>query len=404
MKKITLFLIQVALCFTTMAQWDNCPWQYWRHFQDESGFDLNSVSFSNTQVGFLASEEGVWKSVNSGLDWEKVPQFGNNEFYYSHFITEQVGFLAGPGYLYRTSNGGDSWANVGISEVNFTVIENSKRINGTNVVFALGDRRDDTQGFEENHHVIYMSTDEGSSWTEVYLAPGFSVFDNASSADGVLFFLNAGDVYEFDSESVSGPELLYEAPNLYRDINDIHFVSSTEGWMVEDSAYFHKTVDGGDSWSTYVIPGLKSYTSSIVFTSELNGYALGNYDYQTADGGVSWVEADPIGGVQAQSSYFFNDTLGIQIGKYGFCTTYEEILPEELATGIAEFVQLDLGVYPNPSSDGVFYSERYLDHWSVWNSTGELINEGDALRIDLSDQHNGVYFLMSSEGRVKLVK
>ena len=62
-----------------------------------------------------------------------------------------------------------------------------------------------------------------------------------------------------------------------------------------------------------------------------------------------------------------------------------------------------VSIYPNPTSDGVFHMEERTS-WSVINSLGNYIAEGNSKTIDLTNQSEGVYFLKCNGSVHKIIK
>jgi len=78
------------------------------------------------------------------------------------------------------------------------------------------------------------------------------------------------------------------------------------------------------------------------------------------------------------------------------------------ATGISEFTENDIDIYPNPSN-GIFNIEGFSPNASmaIFNAFGEEIMSNDLIhtgKIDLSNQPNGVYFLRIETPNGSLVK
>tara|TARA_B100000809_G_scaffold54621_1_gene50277 strand:+ start:9309 stop:10070 length:762 start_codon:yes stop_codon:yes gene_type:complete len=64
----------------------------------------------------------------------------------------------------------------------------------------------------------------------------------------------------------------------------------------------------------------------------------------------------------------------------------------EASLGVNDYKQTTNGVYPVPSSDGIFNLKEKAA-WSVHAITGALIAQGNGTKIDISNAPNGVYIL-----------
>jgi len=86
---------------------------------------------------------------------------------------------------------------------------------------------------------------------------------------------------------------LPNAPVAFRH-EDVHFLSSSLGWVSNNQGEIHKTTDGGDSWvqQLQIDPNIRS----IHFVNESIGLAGtiegGELLYRTTDGGDNWISID----------------------------------------------------------------------------------------------------------------
>ena len=86
-----------------------------------------------------------------------------------------------------------------------------------------------------------------------------------------------------------GWSYLPNAPTASR-IDDIYFVNTDTGVIVDSYGRFYKTEDGGDTWSLKFYPG--NYMRSVEFLNDSVGFAGSLYGnlYKTTNGGDSWTE------------------------------------------------------------------------------------------------------------------
>ena len=98
-------------------------------------------------------------------------------------------------------------------------------------------------------------------------------------------------------------------------LGNVFFTDASHGWACGDtqagnSIALH-TTDGGVNWNP-VAAGVFSHPCSIYFTDANHGY-VGGYDtiYKTIDGGGTWTKyVIGTGTLIASSIYFYNDTIG----------------------------------------------------------------------------------------------
>jgi len=73
----------------------------------------HSVQMLTSRLGFLAAEDGVWRTGDCGRTWERISRLKG--IVRVHFLDERQGFAAGaPKKALRTSDGGQSWRDLEI--------------------------------------------------------------------------------------------------------------------------------------------------------------------------------------------------------------------------------------------------------------------------------------------------
>jgi endoglucanase len=98
------------------------------------------------------------------------------------------------------------------------------------------------------------------------------------------------------------------------------------------------------------------------------------------------------GQVKAQAAYVYLMTAVIDA--FG---------PKGTITGINKQVDSQITIYPNPSNDVFQISKKVA--WSIYNSVGQKIKEGNSNKVDLSAHPTGVYIFETIDGlQKKLIK
>jgi hypothetical protein len=73
-----------------------------------------ALTFVDEQTGWLATEEGVWGTVDGGRKWTRLAKLPGLEAI--HFLNKNRGFAAGyPKAAYETSDGGKTWAQIEVA-------------------------------------------------------------------------------------------------------------------------------------------------------------------------------------------------------------------------------------------------------------------------------------------------
>ncbi len=235
----------------------------WQSLTTNSTFNLNSIHFPTSSVGFACGERGtVLKTTDSGENWSALIVPDSVSFNDIYFTSEFSGFVVGEkGKIYGTADGGNSWVSVK-SPVTETLFGIAVLSNGT--AFIVGSKGN-----------ILQSTDNGMNWIRV----------NSFSS-----------------------ELLY----------GIHFLDDTQGFIVGWNGTILQTLDGGRNWNR--LPQFTDkYIRDIWFIDQTTGFTCGAGGelFRTQDKGLTWtkVETKLISGLV--SMYFADNKRGFIVSNKG---------------------------------------------------------------------------------------
>lgn len=79
---------------------------------------LYDINFINRKTGFIVGWKGtILKTTDRGITWIKIKSFTNKYLKSIDFFDEDIGLIVGGNLVYRTDNGGKSWDRINISEV-----------------------------------------------------------------------------------------------------------------------------------------------------------------------------------------------------------------------------------------------------------------------------------------------
>ncbi len=246
---------------------------------------LYAVYFVDANNGYAVGAAGtVIKTIDGGSTWTTAASAGAANLNAVYFIDANNGWVAGVDGIYRTINGATSWV-LQTAAIQFEFI-----------VFTP----DGSTGFAgANNGTLYWSIDGGSTWN---LHP--ATFDGTPIVsiefiDNNTGFLvtQGGDVYNTIDGGASWTALNSVPPQM-GDIRDSSWVDSLHGWVIGGGAReLAYTTDGGNNWT--LGPNVVSFDYNAVhFTTTLNGYLVddsGNIR-QTTDGGLTWVIVGNAGG------------------------------------------------------------------------------------------------------------
>jgi photosystem II stability/assembly factor-like uncharacterized protein len=135
---------------------------------------------------------------------------------------------------------------------------------------------------------------------------------------------NDGAIYHTTDK---GDSWVAQTSGVEDDLEKVTFMDPDTGWVGTDNGSILRTMDGGETWTEYSFADLTphisySYFRSMVFTSSEVGHVIaGKYKYhyvfKTTDGGETWVITDSLADGSRQSWYdvsFFDENHGAIVG------------------------------------------------------------------------------------------
>jgi photosystem II stability/assembly factor-like uncharacterized protein len=234
-----------------------------------------------------------------------------------YFIDSKRGWVGGDGgFLSRTDDGGQSWVRQSVST--------TAAIN--DIYF-----RDKEAGFFLAGNSIFVTRDNGSTWTQLKIFSG----EEFDGADIELYSLRFSSKKKgWAVGSVSKRDRVVDSVLVYTDdggetwrrqrapsrleLIHIDFVSDKRGWIVGDGGTILFTRDGGQSW-TKQNAGVNTTLYHVDFRDDRNGWVVGERGMllRTADGGETWTLVPTDVKVTLLSVQFLNDDEGWAIGRGG---------------------------------------------------------------------------------------
>ncbi|MBE2227903.1 MAG: T9SS type A sorting domain-containing protein [Ignavibacteria bacterium] len=223
-----------------------------------SWIDLNqssiqSVCFADLNTGYAVGfNSKILKTTDAGATWELqfVSMYGN-KFNSVSFRNSQTGFIAGgkmtepySGVIYKTINGGSSWFEVSpsTSDIDFRSIT----FPSTETGYAVGGYEYGSSG------VIYKTTTGGESWVQQGIVnkdlnsihfwdtqTGYTVGES-----GIILKTTNGSAIWNSQVSSSN-----------KDLNSVYFLQDNLGFTVGLSGSVQKTVNGGVFGPPFAVAG-----------------------------------------------------------------------------------------------------------------------------------------------------
>jgi len=261
--------------------------------------------FTGSNIGYICGDFGtIRKTVDSGSKWISM-LYGTstvNGLYGIHFIDESQGWVVGKdGRVLKTINGGMLWS--------------TKTISGVSTLYSVYFVNSSTGWVVGSGGKVYKTTDGGDNWTDQSGATPNdlkSVYFVDSSTGWVVG--NSGTILKTtdsgETWNIAGTGIGSENLNKIK-----FFFGETIGFVVS-SGTIYRTTDRGDNWSVVFSTDKNIY--DISFVNSNNGYACGEQGLiiKTTNGGSSWVSVSTTT-ENFYSLYFYNSNSGFIFGSKG---------------------------------------------------------------------------------------
>lgn len=386
----------------------------WQEVSNGAYINLISIDFPTSEKGFITGTGGLFKTMNSGQQWDYIEAEELDYIVDAHFIGPETGFaMDSEGTIYRTSDAGESW----------TLQHQDDKAQSYNAIymaspmlgFAVGG------GYSSNNTwSMALRTTDGENWTNLPISHVKPLQD--------VYFINTSEGFICGDEgtllytSNSGNNWSLKIMDTTYKLIDINFLNQNIGFMVgikAGSSIVYRTTDGGNSWHEFFQPlDLKSNEkiNAVRFADTVNGFVVGSNGliYKTIDGGESWFRARKI------TNNFLNDVYP-RGGFDGFITgTGGTILRMDPVVGIDPLASEEshsFSIYPNPASGTT--TLHFTLHASlftvidIYGIDGKKIYEIDRglkdrgnheIQIDLQHLPEGVYLISIMSGQSRMTE
>lgn len=389
--KNSIFAI-CLLCIISLIQSVSFSQSVWttQYLNNVGGNQMRRIQFINQNTGWSCGGNGTLiKTTNGGDTWIATSTGSTAYLTCLYFVDENTGWIgSSQSVIKKTTNGGVSWYSAPLQTTDFSAD-----------FFFLNAQT----GFVTSHDSkIHKTTNGGTSW-DLLIA--------SSNAYGQIQFFDA------DNGVVVAPSYFAKTSNggltwnriLYDGVNQaMVFLNQQTGW-VTGTASLRKTIDGGNTWSTYSLPIQTPY--ALKFFNENIGWCVGQNSNngviaRTLNGGVNWtVQSTEPGNVYWDMS-FVNQAKGWASGNAIISGTQNGNLTAigQTSTTLPEAFSLSQN-YPNPFNPATIISFNIKNatfaSLKVYDMTGKevksLLNENIAagsfeVSFNASELNSGVYF------------
>ena len=313
--------------------------------------DFSDVFFTSEKKGYVTANRVVFKTSNSGINWQKLQNFPSSTYIAGiksiTFIDSLIGFIGGPPCrIVKTTDAGDSWQITNVSGLSDTMgaITRIFFINST-TGWAVNDRGG-----------IINTTDVGGNWF-AQLSAGISVIFRSvyfiDSANGWTANLNARPFKTSDS----GINWIQQSQLSIGFSRDVFFKNHQNGFLLE-SDKLYKTTDEGNTFN--LIPDITGYGVAARFShyGDSTIFITGYKTYRSVDGGESWYSYPELDLTKLSGLSLLNSGLGYAVGDMGLILRYFDSTYTPV-----EFISFSANV-----NDGNVYL--------IWTTATETNNQG----------------------------
>ena len=205
---------------------------HWKRLFDFPG-DGKCVRMLSQNIVLVGAEAGtIYRSTDTGDSWVKINTGVSANMWSMSFNDTNLGYVTSGGTLLRTINGGLSWDKLNINDSG----------NLLDVSFA-----DSLYGLTVGNNGLFLTTDGGATWANVSSTPAYccKMFDRKKMIVGqelgpIKISKDGGNSWQ--NSTIFGVASWY----VFR----ISFADAQTGYAVGSAGSIYKSTNGGDSWNS----------------------------------------------------------------------------------------------------------------------------------------------------------
>ena len=348
-QKLIFILQLLAISIPLSAQWSVI----------NRDIEIRKILFINDSIGYLVGSHDVYKTTNSGKDWNNILTTTDDVLNSISFPNDSIGYIGGAdthwarNRIYKTTDAGLTW-NI------YTLPTHLGYLPGLDdICFINSDTGFVTSGIGYNE--FFKTTDGGISWTRILM---FGELTNFFKLNDSTVYVTGGSKLMKTNDFGKTWNAIYIYP-FYDDalgvgISSCFFINESVGFLV-GCDFMHnyvsivlKTIDGGMTWQYQDFFNCRGFTTSfnsVYFTSDSIGYVCGDCGIimKTKDQGKTW-KLFQMSNAQFYSTYFTNINTGYVGGG--------DFLLKTTNSGGDSFQPFELEgqkyfIYPNPFHDNI---------------------------------------------------
>lgn len=328
--KQTLLITLASLLFSLSLQ------SQWVQISQIGTNELRGVKFFNEHTGIIVGQGGIWRSINSGVNWTQVLSGQNlNSLSFPNDIT---GFAVGDsGKIHKTTDGGLSW----FEQVSNTV-NNLYGVSFYNLSYGY---------IVGQNGIIIRTTNSGTIWYQNSnpLTQDLNCVQMVTN-NSTAIAVGSSSTEIYCSTANGGTNWIYSLMIPNNSLYSLNHIPGLPGNIVAvgGNGRIRRSTNYGGSW-TLITGGGTQTLNEVFFINSTTGYIVGNIGtiLKTSNSGINWSSENSNTTFGLQSVYFINPGTGWIVGNIGIV----------LRTGIPVSVQNNNEVpkefklyqnYPNP--------------------------------------------------------
>jgi len=350
--------------------------------QGESWEPINNGVENSTFYSFIVngdeiyagySNGGIYYSPNNGASWENKSN-GISTVYFQDFVIYNSKVYAGGSSLYETSDAGDNWIEVVIPGLGVNGIRSMTIKDDVFYVAGLG--------------VVYVSTDNLTSWNTYFMDNMASIVSMNSYGDSVYLTTSLGTYYYTNDNGINWIKI--ENTNTSSFAHNVFF--SDTKIMMSTVEGIYESFDMGVTWSINNT-GLKAVQITALNSSANFLYSGTDNQgmFRSANNGQNWVMINS--GLNGNNSHSISDILLIGDDVY-------------IATGDGVYQSFNTGdnweqkFYPGLNmsankiayADGVFATAVSASGIYISTDNAETWTQAQNIGLDLDTSYESLIF------------
>jgi photosystem II stability/assembly factor-like uncharacterized protein len=290
----------------------------WNVLPTNTTENLYGVSFKDVNNGLIVSRMGtILRTTDSGISWYKQESGTYNDLYKISFDNNGNGLIVGElGIILKTSDGGETWVR---EESGTSANLNAISFNDS-IAIAVGE-----YGTVVRKGDIDTSKVE-TSWTSQFNNSSI-FFRNIFSTNSENSFCISDSMIFRSSDSGISWELVHTTEHIryfQLSIFDISFSDTKNGSAIGGGGLIVNTTDGGESWFTREFTGDFDFmhwriARGIFKIDSLHQVIVGDIGtiIYTSNGGNTWERPNSTTNDDLNDVFFVNSSTGFIAGKFG---------------------------------------------------------------------------------------